>query len=197
MDLKNPGTRNPLTLAVILQLSWKQSSNSPLVQTSLSPRPGSEFLRDANVVFPDLLNAIPAGLHVCIISFCGGVILFSSVASGFFFFNAFGRPFETLQGPMGLYLWTFISCMCSCMVMILFASEVKLHHLSERIANFNEVNFVFQTHSEHYDRCFWLFMLVFLLHGLNILLIRLAGIQFPFQETKEVELSGGAADLMY
>ncbi|XP_026228103.1 clarin-1-like [Anabas testudineus] len=197
MDLKNPGTRNPLTLAVILQLSWKQSSNSPLVQTSLSPRPGSEFLRDANVVFPDLLNAIPAGLHVCIISFCGGVILFSSVASGFFFFNAFGRPFETLQGPMGLYLWTFISCMCSCMVMILFASEVKLHHLSERIANFNEVNFVFQTHSEHYDRCFWLFMLVFLLHGLNILLIRLAGIQFPFQETKEAELSGGAADLMY
>uniref|UniRef100_A0A7N6AUW1 Clarin 1 n=1 Tax=Anabas testudineus TaxID=64144 RepID=A0A7N6AUW1_ANATE len=148
-------------------------------------------------VFPDLLNAIPAGLHVCIISFCGGVILFSSVASGFFFFNAFGRPFETLQGPMGLYLWTFISCMCSCMVMILFASEVKLHHLSERIANFNEVNFVFQTHSEHYDRCFWLFMLVFLLHGLNILLIRLAGIQFPFQETKEAELSGGAADLMY
>ncbi|KAG7225956.1 hypothetical protein INR49_018557 [Caranx melampygus] len=38
------------------------------------------------------------------------VILFSSVATCFFFFNAFGRPYETLQGPMGLYLWTFISC---------------------------------------------------------------------------------------
>nr|XP_046244263.1 clarin-1 [Scatophagus argus]XP_046244264.1 clarin-1 [Scatophagus argus]XP_046244265.1 clarin-1 [Scatophagus argus] len=147
--------------------------------------------------FPDLLSAIPAGLHVTVIFFCGVVILFSSVATGFFFFNAFGRPYETLQGPMGLYLWTFICCLCSCLVMILFASEVKLRHLSDRIANFNEVNFVFQTYSECYDRCFWLFFLIFLLHGLNFLLIRLAGIRFPFQETKESDLSGGAADLMY
>ncbi|XP_018560469.1 clarin-1 [Lates calcarifer] len=147
--------------------------------------------------FPDLLTTIPAGLHVTIIFFCGVVILFSSVASGFFFFNAFGRPYETLQGPMGLYLWTFICCLSSCLVMILFASEVKLRHLSDQIANFNEINFVFQTYSERYDRCFWLFFLIFLLHALNILLIRLTGIQFPFQETKESDLSGGAADLMY
>ncbi|XP_023133576.1 clarin-1 [Amphiprion ocellaris] len=147
--------------------------------------------------FPDLLNTIPAGLHVTVIFFCGVVILFSSVATGFFFFNAFGRPYETLQGPLGLYLWTFICCLSSCLVMILFASEVKLHHLSERIANFNEVNFVFQTYSEQYDRSFWLFFLVFILHGLNGVLIRLSGIQFPFQESKEVDLGGGAADLMY
>ncbi|XP_051255040.1 clarin-1 [Dicentrarchus labrax] len=147
--------------------------------------------------FPDLLGAIPAGLHVTLIFFCGVVILFSSVATGFFFFNAFGRPYETLQGPMGLYLWTAICLLCSCLVMILFVSEVKLHHLTERIANFNDVNFVFQTYSERYDRCFWLFFLIFLLHGLNVLLIRLAGIQFPFQDAKESDLSGGAADLMY
>lgn len=61
-------------------------------------------------VFPDLMGAIPAGLHVTVIFFCGAVILFSSVAAGFFFFNAFGRPYETLQGPMGLYLWSFVSC---------------------------------------------------------------------------------------
>lgn len=61
-------------------------------------------------VFPDLLSAIPTGLHVTVIFFCGVVTLFSSVATGFFFFNAFGRPYETLQGPVGLYLWTFITC---------------------------------------------------------------------------------------
>lgn len=61
-------------------------------------------------VFPDLLSAVPAGLHVTVIFFCGAVILFSSVACGFFFFNAFGRPYETLHGPVGLYLWTSISC---------------------------------------------------------------------------------------
>ncbi|KAK5600862.1 hypothetical protein CRENBAI_008505 [Crenichthys baileyi] len=59
--------------------------------------------------FPDLLSGIPAGLHVIIILFCSVEVLFSSVASGFFFFNTFGRPYETLQGPMGLYLWT---CIC-------------------------------------------------------------------------------------
>ncbi|XP_062241824.1 clarin-1 [Platichthys flesus] len=146
--------------------------------------------------FPELQSVVPTALHVTIIFFCGVVVLFSSVATGFFFVNAFGRPYEMLQGPMGLYLWTFICCVSSGLVMILFASEVKLYHLSDRIANFNEVNFVFQTHSERYDRCFWLFFLVFLLHGINFLLIRLAGIQFPFRETKESDGSGGA-DLMY
>ncbi|XP_037534330.1 clarin-1 isoform X2 [Nematolebias whitei] len=147
--------------------------------------------------FPDLLSVIPAGLHIIIIFFCGVVVIFSSVACGFFFFNAFGRPYETLLGPMGLYLWSSISASCSFLVMVLFASELKIHHLSDRISNFNEENFVFKTYTERYDRSFWLFLLIFFLHGLNVVLIRLAGIQFPFQENKEVDLSGGAADLMY
>ncbi|KAM6933884.1 clarin-1 [Xenentodon cancila] len=147
--------------------------------------------------FPDLLNTIPAGLHVSIVFFCAIVVVFSSVATIFFFFNAFGKPYETLQGPMGLYLWTIICCLSSCLVLVLFACEVKIHHLSERIANFNEDNFVFQTYTEHYDRCFWLFFLIFVLQGLNAVLIHLAGVQFPFQQNKKAELSGGAADLMY
>uniref|UniRef100_A0AAQ4QXV6 Clarin 1 n=2 Tax=Gasterosteus aculeatus TaxID=69293 RepID=A0AAQ4QXV6_GASAC len=89
------------------------------------------------------------------------------------------------------------SWLSSCLVMVLFASEVNIHHLSHRIANFNEVNFVFQTYTQRYDLCFWLFFLVFLLHGLNFSLIRLAGVQFPFRGGKESAPSGGAADLMY
>lgn len=81
--------------------------------------------------------------------------------------------------------------------MVLFSSEVELQHLTDRISNFNELNFVFQTHTERYDRSFWLFFLIFLLHGLNVLLIRLAGSQLPFQDGKEPAPSGGAADLMY
>ncbi|XP_078785999.1 clarin-1 [Oryzias latipes] len=147
--------------------------------------------------FPDLLGAVPAGLHVAVIFFCGVVVLFSSVASGFFFFNAFGRPYEMLQGPAGLYLWTFICCVSSFLVLVLFSCEVKLHRLSEQISNFKEDNFVFQTFREDYGCCFWLFFLVFLLHGLNVLLIRLVAVQFPFQQNKDLTLSGGASDLMY
>ncbi|XP_015224505.1 PREDICTED: clarin-1-like [Cyprinodon variegatus] len=89
------------------------------------------------------------------------------------------------------------SCLTSCLVLILFASEVKIHRLSELIANFKEENFVFQTYSESYDSCFWVFFIILVLHGLNLVLIRLTGIQFPFQGKKDVELSVGAADLMY
>ncbi|KAG7257890.1 hypothetical protein CRUP_007041, partial [Coryphaenoides rupestris] len=140
-------------------------------------------------------RVVPLGLHATVIFFCGVLLLCSSLASGFFFFNAFGSPYEALQGPPGLYLWSASCCVCSCLVMILFAAEVKLHHLSKRIANFNEV-FDYETHSETYDVSYWLFLLVFFIHALNFLLIRLAGIDFPFREKKS-EVTTGAADLMY
>ncbi|PNI78246.1 T0022077 isoform 3, partial [Pan troglodytes] len=31
------------------------------------------------------------------------------VGTAFFMYNAFGKPFETLHGPLGLYLLSFIS----------------------------------------------------------------------------------------
>ncbi|KAG9348199.1 hypothetical protein JZ751_001934 [Albula glossodonta] len=95
-----------------------------------------------------------------------------------------GRPFR-------------FSCSCSCLVMILFASEVKFHRLSEKIANYNESTFVYKTYTERFDRSFWIILFTFLSHTLNILLIRLAGIQFPFQEAKEATVNTGASDLMY
>ncbi|KAK1168509.1 clarin-1-like [Acipenser oxyrinchus oxyrinchus] len=147
--------------------------------------------------FPDLLEAIPASIHVSVILFSAVVIIFSLVAAAFFMYNAFGNPYETLHGPLGLYLWNFISCSCSCLVIILFASEVKLHRLSEKIANYKEGNFVYKTHSEEFDRSFWIILFCFTVHFLNILLIRVSGIQFPFQESKETDTSTGAADLMY
>ncbi|KAJ0064027.1 hypothetical protein NL108_016726, partial [Boleophthalmus pectinirostris] len=56
--------------------------------------------------FPDLVAQIPVGLHVSVLLFCSSVVLFSALASGFFFYNAFGRPYLPLHGPTGLYLWT-------------------------------------------------------------------------------------------
>lgn len=62
------------------------------------------------VVFPDLMDVGLASLHVSVIFFCAVLIVFSSVSCGFFFYNAFGSPYETLHGPQGLYLWNMISC---------------------------------------------------------------------------------------
>uniref|UniRef100_A0A8C1TB18 Clarin 1 n=1 Tax=Cyprinus carpio TaxID=7962 RepID=A0A8C1TB18_CYPCA len=90
------------------------------------------------VVFPDLMDVGLASLHVSVIFFCAVLIVFSSVSCAFFFYNAFRSPYETLHGPQGLYLWNMISCFCACMFLILFSSEVKLHHLTDIIFNFNK-----------------------------------------------------------
>ncbi|TNN01379.1 hypothetical protein fugu_010761 [Takifugu bimaculatus] len=163
-------------------------------------RTGAELVNATGAELDKFLGELSYGLfHGVRVKQCGlgGRASRFSSATGFFFFNAFGRPYEMLQGPVGLYLWTSISGLCSCLVLVLFAAEVKLHHLSDRIANFSEVTFTFEAYREQYDRCFWLFFLIFLIHGLNLALIRLTGVQFHFHKPKELDPSGGAADLMY
>ncbi|EPQ06033.1 Protein FAM188B2 [Myotis brandtii] len=59
--------------------------------------------------FPDLLKAIPVSIHVNVILFSMILIVLTMVGTAFFMYNAFGKPFETLHGPLGLYLLSFIS----------------------------------------------------------------------------------------
>uniref|UniRef100_H0WLT9 Clarin 1 n=1 Tax=Otolemur garnettii TaxID=30611 RepID=H0WLT9_OTOGA len=160
--------------------------------------------------FPDLLKAIPVSIHVNVILFSTILIVLTMVGTAFFMYNAFGKPFETLHGPLGLYLLSFISgntgpncspsqpqSSCGCLVMILFASEVKIHHLSEKIANYKEGTYAYKTQSEKYTTSFWVIFICFFVHFLNGLLIRLAGFQFPFAKSKDTVTSNVAADLMY
>ncbi|XP_032752935.1 clarin-1 [Rattus rattus] len=59
--------------------------------------------------FPDLVQAIPVSIHVNIILFSMILVVLTMVGTAFFMYNAFGKPFETLHGPLGLYLVSFIS----------------------------------------------------------------------------------------
>ncbi|XP_049641319.1 clarin-1 isoform X1 [Suncus etruscus] len=163
-------------------------------------------------VFPDLLKAIPVSIHVNVILFSVVLVLLTMVDTAFFMYNAFGKPFETLHGPLGLYLLSFISVSvgvpataprvqrqgsCGCLVMILFASEVKIHHLSEKITNYKEGTYAYKTQTENYTTSFWVVFICVFVHFLNGLLIRLAGFQFPFTKSKDSETTNVAADLMY
>ncbi|XP_016072183.1 PREDICTED: clarin-1 isoform X1 [Miniopterus natalensis] len=161
-------------------------------------------------VFPDLLKAIPVSIHANVILFSMILIVLTMAGTALFMYNAFGKPFATLHGPLGLYLLSFISVAlymiakkgqapgsCGCLVMILFASEVKLHHLSEKIANYKEGTYAYKTQSEKYTTSFWVVFICFFVHFLNGLLIRLAGFQFPFAKSKDTETTTVAADLMY
>uniref|UniRef100_A0A8C0EQV3 Clarin 1 n=1 Tax=Bubo bubo TaxID=30461 RepID=A0A8C0EQV3_BUBBB len=148
--------------------------------------------------FPDLLKIIPASIHVSVILFCTVLIVFALVGAGFFMFNAFGSPYETLHGPIGLYLWSFIACKYHpAQRPATSATQVKIHHLSEKIANFKEGSFTFKTHSEQFANSFWIILVCSLVHFLNALLIRFAGFEFPFSKSKDSGTITGAVDLMY
>ncbi|XP_026263970.1 clarin-1 isoform X2 [Urocitellus parryii] len=160
--------------------------------------------------FPDLLKAIPVSIHVNVILFSTILTVVTMAGTALFMYNAFGKPFETLHGPLGLYLLSFISVhmwlpvtqhqapgSCGCLVMILFASEVKIHHLSEKIANYAEGTYAYRTQQESYTTSFWVVFTCCLVHFLNGLLIRLAGFQFPFAKSKDTGTTNVAADLMY
>ncbi|NWI99974.1 CLRN1 protein, partial [Crypturellus undulatus] len=156
---------------------------------------GGRALRFA--FFPDLLRVIPASIHVSVIVFCVVLVAAALVGTGFFMYNAFGSPYETLHGPAGLYLCSFICGSCGCLILVLFSSEVKVHHLSEKIANFKEGSFTFKTHSEQFSSSFWAIFMCSLVHLLNVVLIRFAGFEFPFSKPKDSGASTGGADLMY
>ncbi|XP_076724835.2 clarin-1 isoform X1 [Callospermophilus lateralis] len=160
--------------------------------------------------FPDLLKAIPVSIHVNVILFSTILTVVTMAGTALFMYNAFGKPFETLHGPLGLYLLSFISVhmwlpvtqhqgqgSCGCLVMILFASEVKIHHLSEKIANYAEGTYAYRTQRESYTTSFWVVFTCCLVHFLNGLLIRLAGFQCPFAKSKDTGTTNVAADLMY
>ncbi|KAM7133685.1 clarin-1 isoform 1-T1 [Molossus nigricans] len=147
--------------------------------------------------FPDLLQAIPVSVHVNVVLFSIILSLATMLGTAFFMYNAFGKPFEALHGPLGLYLLSFISGSCGCLVMVLFASEVKMHRLSEKIANHQEGTYAYRTQSERYSASFWVVFICFSVHCLNGLLVRLAGFQFPFAKAKHTEPATVAADLMY
>lgn len=63
----------------------------------------------SSLVFPDLLQVIPASIHINVILFSTILVILTMLGTALFMYNAFGKPFETLHGPLGLYLLSFIS----------------------------------------------------------------------------------------
>lgn len=78
-----------------------------------------------------------------------------------------------------------------------FVSAVKLHRLTERIANFRENGFQFLILEEEYMPSFWLCVASATIHGLNVVIVALNAIHFPTLKTKTEEGNVTAEDIMY
>lgn len=63
----------------------------------------------SHTVFPNLVKKINGGLHMVILFFIFIAIGFALVSLAFCIYNARKVPYQSMKGPLGLYLWNFIA----------------------------------------------------------------------------------------
>ncbi|XP_067857892.1 clarin-2 [Heptranchias perlo] len=148
-------------------------------------------------IFPQLVKTLNAAVHVLIIIFICLAIAFALVSFGFCIYNAVKIPYQAIKGPMGIYLWNLIASICGLFTIVCFIAAVKLHHHTERIANFREHVFRFIILQEYFDSSFWLCVASAVVHVVNMVVIRISEIRFPPLKTKTEEANVTPEDLMY
>ncbi|XP_006030016.1 clarin-2 [Alligator sinensis] len=152
--------------------------------------------RSKFTLFPHLVKKLNTGLHVMIIIFLCVAISFALISFGFCILNIIQVPYQAIKGPAGICLWNLLAGGFTALAVASFIAAVKLHHLTERIANFQEI-FQFVVLEEQYEGSFWLCVASATAHGVNLLLIALSAIRFPEFKTKTEEANVTAEDIMY
>ncbi|XP_039398477.1 clarin-2 [Mauremys mutica] len=153
--------------------------------------------RSKFTIFPHLVKKLNAGLHVMILIFLCAAISFALVSFGFCILNAIKVPYRAIKGPAGICLWNLLAGGFTALAVASFIAAVKLHRLTERIANFQENVFQFVILEEQYESSIWLCVASATSHVVNLLLIAISGVRFPEFKTKTEEATVTAEDIMY
>ncbi|KAL8207583.1 UNVERIFIED_CONTAM: Clarin-2 [Gekko kuhli] len=153
--------------------------------------------RSRFTIFPHLVKQLNTTLHLLIIFFLCAAFAFALVSLGFCIFNIIKVPYRAIHGPAGIALWNFLAGGSAVLAVTSFMAAVKLHNLTERIANFRENIFRFVILEEQYEESFWLCVASAAVHGVNLLLVAISGIRFPTLKTKTEEANVTAEDIMY
>uniref|UniRef100_A0A8D0GM95 Clarin 2 n=1 Tax=Sphenodon punctatus TaxID=8508 RepID=A0A8D0GM95_SPHPU len=153
--------------------------------------------RSKFTIFPHMVKKLNTALHMMIILFLCVAMSFALVSLGFCILNAIKVPYRAIKGPWGLCLWNIIAGGFAALAVTSFMAAVRLHHLTERIANFQENVFQFVILEEQYECSFWLCVASATTHAVNLLLIAISAIRFPKLKTKTEEANVTAEDIMY
>ncbi|XP_063166609.1 clarin-2 [Candoia aspera] len=148
-------------------------------------------------MFPHLVKKVNTTLHVMIILFLSLAFSFALVSCGFCILNLLKVPFRAIHGPAGIALWNLLAGGCTTLAVAAFVAAVKLHRLTERIANFRENGFHFLILEEEYMPSFWLCVASATIHGLNLGIVALSAVHFPTPKTKTEAANVTAEDIMY
>ncbi|KAA0722411.1 Clarin-2 [Triplophysa tibetana] len=138
-------------------------------------------------LFPNLIKKINGGLHMVIIFFIFIAIGFALVSLAFCIYNARKVPYQSMKGPLGLYLWNFIAALFSTMGLACFLAAVQCHDLTERVANHKESLFRLVILEESLGFSFWLCVASAVTHCANILVVASSKIHLPKIQTKKPE----------
>ncbi|XP_077790536.1 clarin-2 [Podarcis muralis] len=159
--------------------------------------PPIQTMTTITAVFPHLVKKLNTALHVAIILFLCVAFSFALVSLAFCIFNIIKVPYRAIKGPAGIALWNVLAGGFAVLGVTSFMAAVKLHNLTERIANFQENVFQFVILEEQYEDSFWLCVASATIHGVNLLLVAISAIHFPKRKTKTEEANVAAEDIMY
>ncbi|OCT96739.1 clarin-2 [Xenopus laevis] len=148
-------------------------------------------------IFPHMVKKLNTSLHVFIILFLCSAIAFALISFGFCIYNAIKVPYRSIKGPAGICLWNLIAGLFIVFAVSSFIAAMKLHSLTERIANFRENVFTIVILEEHYEDSFWLCVASGATHAFNMLLMAMSNIRLPKFKTKTQEANVTAEDIMY
>ncbi|XP_030644222.1 clarin-2 [Chanos chanos] len=138
-------------------------------------------------IFPKLVRKINGGLHMIVIFFIFIAIGFAVVSLAFCIYNARKVPYQSMKGPLGLYLWNLIAALFGSLGFACFIASMRHHRLTERVANFQENLFRLVVLEEHLGFSFWLCVASAVTHGANILVVASSKIHLPKIQTKKPE----------
>ncbi|XP_030048466.1 clarin-2 [Microcaecilia unicolor] len=148
-------------------------------------------------VFPHLVKKLNTALHVVIVLFLCTAMSFDLVSFGFCIHNIIKVPYRAIKGPAGVCLWNLLAGFFAVLGVTSFIAAVKLHRLTERVANFRENVFKFVILEEQYQFSFWLCVASAGTPAVNMLLMAASTIHLPKFKTKTEEANVTAEDIMY
>lgn len=80
-------------------------------------------------VFPKLIRKVNSGLHMIAIFFLFFAIGFALVSLAFCIYNARKVPYQSIKGPLGLYLWNFIAGRINQTTLLCILCFLSIEHL--------------------------------------------------------------------
>uniref|UniRef100_A0A8C9UKE6 Clarin 2 n=1 Tax=Spermophilus dauricus TaxID=99837 RepID=A0A8C9UKE6_SPEDA len=153
--------------------------------------------RSQFTIFPHLVKELNTGLHVTILLLLFLALALALVSMGFAVLNMVQVPYRAVNGPGGICLWNVLAGGVVALAIASFVAAVRFHHLTERVANFQEKLFQFVVVEERYEESFWICVASASAHAANLVVVAISQIPLPEIKTKIEEATVTAEDILY